>query len=759
MKQKLSTFYLAFFILLSLNGLSQNMLTEGDFDATTDIEICDENTPAAWCEFTVDNTNSDATVVDGECNIHVSNPGDQNWEVQLIQVGFNLEAGHAYNLSFDIKADKAASFGVFIGENGGNWTNLVGDRYWQEATTEWQHISLDFISPFNFLAYKFSFEFGQLDNTTMFIDNVSLIDMEMYSANIGIIGDAVFGWEGGDAFMETTDEVIYTLREFPLSAGALKFRQDGDWAVNWGPPWDQPPAFPHGMGVSNGQNIRIPAAGNYDIMFNRINGEYHFTCVSNCAVEIGITGTAVPPFFNWDDNYKLGSPDGENYHKLIRYFGDGEVKFRQLDNWDNTWGGTELQGTAVPGGEAITIAEGFYNVHFNISTLDYQFRYPFVGMVGNALNGWEDDIEMGTMDGFHYTLADQYFHQGETKFRIEHNWAINFGTYWEEPFGGFPAGPAIRNEMNIIVPAGIYTVNLDLQTRVYNFEGTPCLNCPGDIHVASAPDWCGAIVDYPELFVDEMCGTGFTVEQVEGLPSGSEFPLGETHQVFIAHNDQGEFMECHFNVIVEDVPPMVPFFEAEYIMPWPPNHEMIPVTLHYELSDNCSPEVMSLLRIWHSEENLEKGEGKTRPDWEILDDHHVLVRAERSGQGAGREYHIVLSAIDQNWNINEQEVLVFVDHDRGKSMEKSVQFECGSYEGMLKADVCPNPSKTSFQLNLSSTPEDGTEIILYNVNGQVVFRKEIQNQTQTFGENLSSGVYLLRLHSETQNRIFKIVKE
>jgi len=759
MKQKLFTCFLTVFILLSMSGLSQNLLAEGDFSSIPDIEICDENNPGPWCEFSVDIANADATVVNEVCNFYVNNPGAQNWEVQLIQGGFNLEPGHAYNLSFEVKADKEATFGVFLGEVEGNWTNLLGDRYWQGATTEWQTISLDFNSPFNFQAYKLSFEFGLLENTTMFIDKVTLTDLGMYSASIGIIGDALYGWEGGDEFMETTDGIIYTLTEFPLSAGELKFRQDGDWAVNWGSPWDQPPTFPDGVGVSNGQNIPIPSSGNYNITFNRLTGEYHFACVSNCAVEIGITGTAVPPFFNWEDNYKMGSPDGENYHIMIRYFGDGQVKFRQLDNWDNTWGGTELHGTAIPGGDAIHIAEGFYNVHFNLNTLDYEFRYPFVGMVGNALNGWEEDIEMGTMDGIHYTLQEQYFHQGETKFRIEHNWAINFGTFWEEPSGGFPAGPAIRNEMNIMVPAGIYTVNLDLQNREYNFEGIPCLNCPGDIHVVSAPDWCGAIVDYPELFVNEMCGEGFTVEQVEGLPRGSEFPIGETHQVYIAYNDQGEFMECHFNVIVEDVPPMIPFFEADYTMPWPPNHEMIPVTLYYdEIIDNCSQNVESSLWIWHNEEGLENGAGNKSPDWEIIDPHHVMVRAERSGKSTGRDYHIVLSAVDESGNMNEQEVIVRVEHDRGKSVEKSANLmQHGPVN--INALVWPNPTKETFNLKLSSGEESEAELIVYNLNGQVLSRELLKNRIHTFGKELLPGVYILRLQSKELHQTFKIVKQ
>lgn len=576
---------------------------------------------------------------------------------------------------------------------------------------------------------------------------------------IGIIGDAVNGWMGADAFMETTDGEVYTLTEFPLNMGELKFRQDGDWAVNWGPAWGSPPAFPDGFGVQDGQNIPIPKSGNYDIMFVRSSGEYHFTCISNCAPDIGVTGTAVPPFFNYDENYPMISPDGENYFIPIRYFGNGEVKFRQLDDWNMNWGGTDFpHGVAVPGGDGIPVSEAFYTVHFNINTLDYQFDYPFLGMVGNALEGWDNDIPMETNDGIHYTLSEHYFNMGETKIRVNHNWAVNFGTYWGNPSGGFPDGQAEPNQMNFIVPAGVYSVNFNLQTKEYNFEGTPCMICPQDTFVFAAADQCGAIVEFPEISINEVCGTNFTIEQIEGLPSGSLFPPGQTHQAFIATNDEGKYMECHFNVIVADtIPPEIIDFTADYEMPWPPNHEMIPVTLNYEINDVCGAEVFKWMNIWCNEIDF-KGQGNTSPDWEILDDHHVLVRAERSGKGTGREYHIILGTYDENRNYNVQQVIVRVEHDMGKSMNKSANFTAAQSD-ISEAEVWPNPTNGAFNLTLPSEFKSNVQLVVLNLNGQVISKELIRNRTQSFGEELPSGVYLLQLQSSNQNRTFKIVKQ
>jgi len=97
--------------------------------------------------------------------------------VQLIQAGFSLVPRHSYKLSFDVKADSNRTFGVFLGENGVNWTNLIGaNNYNQNATTEWSNISIEFDVFTVFPYHKLSFELGTV-HTSIFFDNVLLIDL------------------------------------------------------------------------------------------------------------------------------------------------------------------------------------------------------------------------------------------------------------------------------------------------------------------------------------------------------------------------------------------------------------------------------------------------------------------------------------------------------------------------------------------------------------------------------------------------------
>ncbi|WP_353779982.1 HYR domain-containing protein [Winogradskyella sp. 3972H.M.0a.05] len=81
-------------------------------------------------------------------------------------------------------------------------------------------------------------------------------------------------------------------------------------------------------------------------------------------------------------------------------------------------------------------------------------------------------------------------------------------------------------------------------------ETAPTVTCPEDAELESDPGLCGAVFTFDVPF-DDNCD-GATIEQTEGLPSGSLFPIGETEVVFVATDASGNTTECAFSVIVED---------------------------------------------------------------------------------------------------------------------------------------------------------------------------------------------------------------
>ena len=95
---------------------------------------------------------------------------------------------------------------------------------------------------------------------------------------------------------------------------------------------------------------------------------------------------------------------------------------------------------------------------------------------------------------------------------------------------------------------------------------------------------------------------------------------------------------------------------------WPPNHKMVDVTVSYAVTDNCGP-VNSALSISSNEPVNGKGDGNTATDWEVIDAHHVRLRAERSGQGDGRVYTITIMASDSSGNTSSQILTVSGAHN------------------------------------------------------------------------------------------------
>jgi hypothetical protein len=83
--------------------------------------------------------------------------------------------------------------------------------------------------------------------------------------------------------------------------------------------------------------------------------------------------------------------------------------------------------------------------------------------------------------------------------------------------------------------------------------------------------------------------------------------------------------------------------EASPSVLWPPNHKLVDVTVDYSTTNNCGPATCSLSVVSNEPSN---GTGNRAPDWEIIDEHHLRLRAERAGNGSGRVYTITITCSD-----------------------------------------------------------------------------------------------------------------
>lgn len=173
--------YILICVILSniTTGYSQNILSNGDFSNPTDIISTLNGQPQAniWSSYQDSDVKAKATIANGICKYEITSSGNNTYSVQLTQGGLSLKPGHSYKLSFDVKADSNRTFGVFLGENGGNYISLLGaNNYKQKATTQWRNISVEFDIYTVFPYHKLSFELGTI-STSIFFDNVMLTDL------------------------------------------------------------------------------------------------------------------------------------------------------------------------------------------------------------------------------------------------------------------------------------------------------------------------------------------------------------------------------------------------------------------------------------------------------------------------------------------------------------------------------------------------------------------------------------------------------
>jgi len=201
----------------------------------------------------------------------------------------------------------------------------------------------------------------------------------------------------------------------------------------------------------------------------------------------------------------------------------------------------------------------------------------------------------------------------------------------------------------------IDTISLYPSTRVC-CSGACTFTCPANITVSNDPGVCGAVVTYATPTETGDCGGTITSDH----PSGSTFPVGTTTVTLTDTKLDGTTTTCHFTVTVNDTEfPVVSQPTNSPNILWPPNHQMVNVTNNYTATDNC-PGLNCVLTVTSNEPINGLGDGDTAPDWQVVDAHHVLLRAERSGRGNGRTYTITTTCTDASGNVTTKSSTVFV---------------------------------------------------------------------------------------------------
>ena len=231
---------------------------------------------------------------------------------------------------------------------------------------------------------------------------------------------------------------------------------------------------------------------------------------------------------------------------------------------------------------------------------------------------------------------------------------------------GTPPGPLslhgaafdVSNQ-RMMVMAAVPDLSGTPVTRVWilSFNNAPTAICQ-NVTVSAGPN-CTANASIDNGSFDPDGSDTITLSQ---SPAGP-YPLGTTSVTLTVTDNHGASNQCVANVtVVDDTPPAITGASANPSSLWPPNHKMIDVVINYSVSENCDSSPACVLSVTSNEPVDGTGDGDTSPDWEVIDAHHVRLRAERAGGGNGRVYTITITCTDAANNSSTATVTVSVPH-------------------------------------------------------------------------------------------------
>ena len=293
-----------------------------------------------------------------------------------------------------------------------------------------------------------------LSETTNIISNAVTLNATAYedkldlSTTWGVVGSgAPNGWDGPDApFYKTSANNVY-VAYVTLAVGEIKFRENNDWANNFGDDGAD------GTLEAGGANIVIATAGMYKIVFDLNGSSYTMESFS-----WGIVGSAAPNGWDGPDAPLVYDSYSDSW-KAIVTLADGEIKIRKNNDWGTNYGDDGVDGTLDNGGANIAVTAGNYHVTVDFKTFEYKIEPIAIwGIVGSgAPNGWDGPNTRFTLD---YSKDDVWIlnnitlTDGEIKFRTNDDWALNYGDDGLD-------GTLDNGGANIVVTAGTYDIMLD----------------------------------------------------------------------------------------------------------------------------------------------------------------------------------------------------------------------------------------------------------------------------------------------------------
>jgi uncharacterized lipoprotein YddW (UPF0748 family) len=278
----------------------------------------------------------------------------------------------------------------------------------------------------------------------------------------------------------------------------------------------------------------------------------------------------------------------------------------------------------------------------------------------------------------------------------------------------------------------------------------PTINCPGTQTLALTANCSGVLPDYRSLAATTNASSVLQSPVAGTTVNGNGSMMITLTAVSVA----GETASCSFMLNKEDkTPPVITQVSADPAMLLVPNHKMRNVTIGYVAMDNCGP-VSTTLSVSCNESQAGSG------DWEILDNHHLKLRAERNGTGMGRVYTITITATDGEGNVHTQNVTVMVPHDHSNITWAKPVTDRLEETMILGVSATPNPSREKFVLHLQSTSTQTVSLRIVDNAGRIIeIRMGIPaNSVIELGGKYRPGLYFVEVCQGQNRQTLKLLK-
>jgi subtilisin-like proprotein convertase family protein len=193
----------------------------------------------------------------------------------------------------------------------------------------------------------------------------------------------------------------------------------------------------------------------------------------------------------------------------------------------------------------------------------------------------------------------------------------------------------------------------------------PTITSPANVTVEASATSCNVTLNpTPPAATDNCSPTTAIVLTPSGVPASNSFPLGTTTITWTATDRCGNSSTASQTIEVRDVtPPVISSISTTPSSLWPPDHTMRDVAVAYDAIDNCGGSVISSLSVTSNEAIHGTADNDREPDWEIIDAHHVRLRAERGNSREQWVYTITITSTDARGNTGRDSIKVIVAHN------------------------------------------------------------------------------------------------